>query len=422
MKKSELNRLIKEEIRKVLKESTIYDKIQRVNNDKFTNGYGFIGNAAGKKYAIVCYNSGGRPNLKPSDVINLRALSKLKGIVDDSIILNIQAYFMQKATKITKMEASSNDIDLLIVTDHNVNSPEVFTNTKSNKQSSLKETSIPENKLMTALKKAGIKVTDDMNVELKGPTGKTKIVTVNSDGNVTMNEVGLKDKLAIAATCLVLASGLVSCTKPKDSDLRPNNTQTEMPSGNEQNAEPVDFLNVKGKDVTMDNIESGLAKWTPKPIKGDTNKYKQPTMKSNVKRVEIRPDSVIVNSNTPWIGYWQFTGECRDNNQQVMIWSQVGDDPLDGIIYNGYQVGPDKADWPQYQLIGGKGYFLSAYKISSFNYDKANNRVTVYMSAPDVDKGATQKLEIDFDGNRMNITNWGSGTAVRVGGMGNFKW
>jgi hypothetical protein len=137
MKKSELNRLIKEEIKKVLKESTIYDKIQRVNNDKFTNGYGFIGNAAGKKYAIVCYNSGGRPNLKPLDVINLRALSKLKGIVDDSLILNIQAYFMQKATKITKMEASSNDIDLLIVTDHNVNSPEVFTNTKSNKQSSL---------------------------------------------------------------------------------------------------------------------------------------------------------------------------------------------------------------------------------------------------------------------------------------------
>ena len=285
----------------------------------------------------------------------------------------------------------------------------------------LKEASIPENKLMTALKKAGIKVTDDMNVELKGPTGKTKIVTVNSDGKVTMDE-GIKDKLVIAATCLVLASGLVSCTKPKDSELRPNNTQTEMPSGNEQNAEPVDFLNVKGKDVTMDNIESGLAKWTPKPIKGDTNKYKQPTMKSNVKRVEVRPDSVVVNSNTPWIGYWQFTGECRDNNQQVMIWSQVGDNPLDGIIYSGYQVGPDKADWSHYQLIGGKGYFLSAYKISSFNYDKANNHATVYMSAPDVDKGATQKLEIDFDGDGMNIINWGSGRAVRVGGMGSFKW
>jgi len=211
MKKSELKELIKEEIKKVLKESTIYDKIQRVNNDKFTNGYGFIGNVAGKKYAIVCYNSGGQPNLKPSDVINLRDLSKLKGLVDDSIILNIQAYFMQKATKITKMEASGNDIDLLIVTDHNVNSPEIFTNTKLNKQSSLKETSIPENTLMKALKKAGIKVTDDMNVELKGPTGKTKIVTVNPDGKVTMDE-GIKDKLVIAATCLVLASGLVSCT------------------------------------------------------------------------------------------------------------------------------------------------------------------------------------------------------------------
>jgi hypothetical protein len=286
----------------------------------------------------------------------------------------------------------------------------------------LKETSIPENKLMTALKKAGIKVTDDMNVELKGPTGKTKIVTVNSDGNVTMNEAGLKDKLLIGATCFILASGLVSCTKPKDSDIRPNNTQTEMPSGNEQNAEPVDFLNVKGKDVTMDNIESGLAKWTPKPIKGDTNKYKQPTMKSNVKRIEVRPDSVVVNSNTPWIGYWQFTGECRVNNNQVMIWSQVGDNPLDGIIYSGYQVGPEYADWSHYQLIGGKGYFMSAYKISSFNYDKVKAHATVYMSAPDVDKGATQKLEVDFDGNEMNIINWGAGRAVRVGGMGDFKW
>jgi hypothetical protein len=285
----------------------------------------------------------------------------------------------------------------------------------------VKENKISKNDLIDALQKAGIEVTDDMKVEIQEPAGNTKVVTVNSDGNISMNEASVKDTL-IKAICVVSVLGAVSCSKPSNSDIRPNNTQTEMLSGNEQNAEPVDFLNVEGKTVSMDNIESGLAKWTPKPIKGDTIQYKQQTMKSNVKGIEVRPDSVVVNSNTPWIGYWKFTGECRVNNNQVMIWSQVGDNPLDGIIYNGYQVGPDKAGWSHYQLIGGKGYFLSSYKISSFNYDKSNNRATVYMSAPDVDKGATQKLEVEFNGNEMNIINWGAGRAVRVGGMSDFKW
>jgi hypothetical protein len=286
----------------------------------------------------------------------------------------------------------------------------------------LKEASIPENTLMAALKKAGIEVEDDMNVELKGPTGKTKIVTVNPDGKVTMDE-GIKDKLVIAATCLVLASGLVSCTKPDNSDLRPNNAQTEMPSG-EENAAPVDFLNTSGKTVTINNILAGLGKYTPKPktTKGDTTQYKQMVMKPNIKNVEVKPDSVITNSNTPWIGYWKFTDKCRSDNQQVMIWSQVGDNPLDGIIYSGYQVGPEFSSWKAYSLIDGKGYFLSTNKIKSFNYDKAKSHITVTMSAPDVDQGAIRTLEIDYNGKSMNITNWGSGNAVQVSGMSGFKW
>ena len=286
----------------------------------------------------------------------------------------------------------------------------------------LKETSIPENTLMAALKKAGIEVEDDMNVELKGPTGKTKIVTVNPDGKVTMDE-GIKDKLVIAATCLVLASGLVSCTKPDNSDLRPNNAQTEMPSG-EENAAPVDFLNTTGKTVTINNILAGLGKYTPKPktTKGDTTQYKQMVMKPNIKNVEVKPDSVITNSNTPWIGYWKFTDKCRSDNHQVMIWSQVGDNPLDGIIYSGYQVGPEFSSWKAYSLIDGKGYFLSTNKIKSFNYDKAKSHITVTMSAPDVDQGAIRTLEIDYNGKSMNITNWGSGNAVQVSGMSGFKW
>ena len=286
----------------------------------------------------------------------------------------------------------------------------------------LKEASIPENTLMAALKKAGIEVEDGMKVELEGPTGKTKIVTVNPDGKVTMDE-GIKDKLVIAATCLVLASGLVSCTKPNDSDLRPNNAQTEMPSG-EENAAPVDFLNTTGKTVTINNILAGLGKYTPKPktTKGDTTQYKQMVMKPNIKNVEVKPDSVITNSNTPWIGYWKFTDKCRSDNHQVMIWSQVGDNPLDGIIYSGYQVGPEFSSWKAYSLIDGKGYFLSTNKIKSFNYDKAKSHITVTMSAPDVDQGAIRTLEIDYNGKSMNITNWGSGNAVQVSGMSGFKW
>lgn len=436
MKKSELNQLIKEEIKKVLKESTIYDKIQRVNNDKFTNGYGFIGNVGGKKYAIVCYNSGGRPNLKPSDVINLRELSKLKGIVDDSIILNIQAYFMQKATKITKMEASGNDIDLLIVTDHNVNSPEVFTNTKSNKQSSLKETSIPENTLMKALKKAGIEVTDDMNVELKGPTGKTKIVTVNPDGKVTMDE-GIKDKLVIAATCLVLASGLVSCTKPDNSDLRPNNAQTEMPSGDEENVAPVDFLNTSGKTVTINSVLAGLGKFIPKPksAKSDTVQYKQMTLKPNVK-MQL-PDSAVSRNDAPWIGYWKFTDKCRSDNQQVMIWAQSGDDPWASSIYIGYQLPDNDNTYSSavYKVLAdGKRYIISKYSVKYWNWqpnyknadpsEAFGGRLTVVISSPEVDSGANRPLDIDFidGGKQLKISSWGAGHATRVNGLSDFKW
>jgi hypothetical protein len=442
MKKSELNQLIKEEIKKVLKESTIYDKIQRVNNDKFTNGYGFIGNVAGKKYAIVCYNSRGRSDLKPSDVINLRELSKLKGLVDDSIILNIQAYFMQKATKITKMEASGNDIDLLIVTDHNVNSPEIFTNTKLNKQSSLKETSISDNTLMKALKKAGIEVTDDMNVELKGPTGKTKIVTVNPDGKVTMDE-GIKDKLVIAATCLVLASGLVSCTKPNDSDLRPNNAQTELPAGDEENVAPVDFLNTSGKTVTINNILAGLGKYIPKPKfkKGDTAQYKQQTMKPDIKMglpdsVNI-PDSTTGRSDAPWVGYWKFTDPCRTNNQQVMIWTQVGNDKTKGIIYSGYQLPDTNTVYSSavYKVLAdGKKYIISAYTVKYWDWNPhyknndpsapSSGRATLVISSPEVDGGADRPLAIDFidGGKKLKVASWGGGNATKVNGLSDFKW
>jgi hypothetical protein len=293
---------------------------------------------------------------------------------------------------------------------------------------------IPEDDILAQLRKSmkpyitGNKGPVDVKIidKRKGHNGEEKTITMGQDekGNVKVMDEGLKDKLMVGIVCTILASGLVSCTKPNDSDLRPNNAQTEIPSGEEENVAPVDFLNTAGKTVTVDNIITGLGKYTPKPktTKGDTTQYKQMVMKPNIKNVEVKPDSVITNSNTPWIGYWKFTDKCRSDNHQVMIWSQVGDNPLDGIIYSGYQVGPEFSSWKAYSLIDGKGYFLSTNKIKSFNYDKAKSHITVTMSAPDVDQGAIRTLEIDYNGKSMNITNWGSGNAVQVSGMSGFKW
>ena len=287
----------------------------------------------------------------------------------------------------------------------------------------LKETSIPENTLMAALKKAGIEVEDNMNVELKGPTGKTKIVTVNSDGKVTMDE-GIKDSL-IKAVCFVSLLGAVACNRPDDSDLRPNDTQTELPSGDEENVAPVDFLNTSGKTVTINNILAGLGKYTPKPktTKGDTVQYKQQTMKPGVK-MELA-DSAVARNDAPWVGYWKFTDPCRTNNQQVMIWTQTGDDMKKGIIYSGYQLPDTNTIFSArtYKILAdGKKYIISAYTISSIYYDEAKAHMTVTMSSPESDSGKPRILEIDYSGNNMRITSWTSGNAIRVNGLSGFKW
>ena len=83
----------------------------------------------------------------------------------------------------------------------------------------VKENKISKNDLITALQKAGIEVTDDMKVEIQEPAGDTKIVTVNSDGNISMNEASVKDTL-IKAICVVSVLGAVSCSKPSNSDMQ----------------------------------------------------------------------------------------------------------------------------------------------------------------------------------------------------------
>jgi hypothetical protein len=105
----------------------MYDKLKHVDNDKFENGYGFITDIAGLTVGFLAYNSGGQKNLGKSDVINLPELAKLSNYqVDDSIILHIQAHYMEKAEKITKMELGGNDLDFLIITNHNVDDVETY--------------------------------------------------------------------------------------------------------------------------------------------------------------------------------------------------------------------------------------------------------------------------------------------------------
>jgi hypothetical protein len=279
-----------------------------------------------------------------------------------------------------------------------------------------KENKISKNDLMIALEKAGVEITDDMKIEIQEPVGGDKIVTINSDGGISMNEASVKDTL-IKAICVVSVLGAISCSKPSNSDIGPNNTKTEIPSTKVQNNNidifSTNFIEHPQKYSSVEEITNSAK------VAGNDGRtqYKKQTIRNNIQRIEVKPDSVIISSNTPWIGYWKFTDECRSNNHQVMIWSQIGNNPLDGVIYSGYQVGSDKSDWLSYQLIGGKGYLLSKYKINSFNYDKSKSHITVRISSPDVDNGKESILEVDYNGKYMNISNWGGGNATQVGSI-----
>ena len=315
---------------------------------------------------------------------------------------------------------------------------------------------IPEDDILAQLRKSmkpyitgnkgpvNVKIID----KRKGHNGEEKTITMGQDekGNIkVMNEAGIQDKLVIAATCFILATGLVSCTKPNDSDLRPNDTQTELPSGDEENIAPVDFLNTAGKTVTLDNVVTGLGKYIPKSKfkKGDTAQYKQMTLKPDIKMglpdsVNI-PDSITPRSDAPWVGFWKFTDKCRVDVQQVMIWTQVGNDIKEGgRIYLGYQLPDDDKTYSSaiYKVLAdGKKYIISEYRIKYDDWIKdyknsdpsenlSGGRLTVVISSPEVDSGANRPLQIDFieGGDQLKITSWSGGHATRVKDLSGFKW
>ena len=258
-------------------------------------------------------------------------------------------------------------------------------------------------KLNSELNRLGIdpKTDGPINITFKNKeTGKSKTVTLTPNGSIEELNESLSSKIVGLALLCTLAAGTMSCTKIKDSG--PNNT--EMSSENTETATAW-IQNVKQK--TYQQIPDSLLKHVGPGT-------------------EALPDSVILNSKTPWVGYWKFTDACRVNNKQALIWSQKDDNPLNGIVYNVIQLGKNSG-WENsqgYKELGGVGYLVTAWSIKSFKYDAAKNTTTTTLSSPEVDSGKPLDMNIQFDGKgeNLNIFNWGGGNARRVGGLSDFKW
>ena len=277
---------------------------------------------------------------------------------------------------------------------------------------------------------------------------KTLSVDLSDDNDEYSEEIteDFSSKLRTYALCIISAVGVASCSKVSSEDIEPAKIEkTTEPSRIEQNDESVDFLNTKGKDVTINNVMSGLGKYTPKPKfkKGDTVQYKQQTMKPNAimglpDSINI-PDSITPRSDAPWIGFWKFTDPCRTNNHQVMIWTQVGNDIKEGgRIYLGYQLPDDDKTYSSsvYKVLAdGKKYIISEYEIKYDDWIKdyknsdpsenlSGGRLTVVISSPEVDSGKNNPLQIDFiaGGDQLKITSWSGGHATRVKDLSGFKW
>jgi hypothetical protein len=117
MKISEFRKLIREEVRKALKEATVND----ISDDILKSGWGYTFNVGGNTNTIVAYNSGGQKGLAASNSLNLANVKDLANKIGPKAVKMIQANFATKAKKITKADLSNSN--LIIVTDHNVSDP-----------------------------------------------------------------------------------------------------------------------------------------------------------------------------------------------------------------------------------------------------------------------------------------------------------
>ena len=117
MKVSEFRKLIREEVRKVLKEASIND----ISKDIFANGWGYTFSIDGNTNTIIAYNSEGQKGLTASNSLNLANVKNLANQIGPKAVKMIQANFATKAKKITKADLANSN--LIVVTDHSVSDP-----------------------------------------------------------------------------------------------------------------------------------------------------------------------------------------------------------------------------------------------------------------------------------------------------------
>ena len=121
MKTSEFRKLIREEVRRALKEASIND----ISDEIVKNGFAYTFNLDGNINTILAYNSGGQKGLTASNSLNLANVKSLANQIGPKAVKMIQANFATKAKKVTKAELANSN--LIVVTDHSVSDPIIIT-------------------------------------------------------------------------------------------------------------------------------------------------------------------------------------------------------------------------------------------------------------------------------------------------------
>lgn len=117
MKLREFRKLIREEVRKVLKEASIND----ISDSIVKNGFAYTFTLDGNVNTILAYNSGGQKDLSAASSLDLSNVKQLASKIGPRAVKMIQANFPTKAKKVTKADLANSN--LIIVTDHSVSDP-----------------------------------------------------------------------------------------------------------------------------------------------------------------------------------------------------------------------------------------------------------------------------------------------------------
>ena len=102
------------------------------NKNKFKNGFGFTFKIGSSKVAFLSYNSGGQEDLKNTQSLNLASVQNLKDNYDipEQIVSVIQANYVNESKKVSQDDFSKDDLDYVIITNHNVDNVFIKNNVK----------------------------------------------------------------------------------------------------------------------------------------------------------------------------------------------------------------------------------------------------------------------------------------------------